>query len=396
MRVVTSIGRIDASAWDALDHGGAPFLRHGFLRALEESRSVGGRSGWDPRYLVVDAPGGGLAGALAAYVKTHSYGEFIFDWEWARASQRAGIRYYPKLVVAAPMTPATGPRLLLARGAGAEARRATAAALAAGLREVADQERCSSIHVLFPPGDEATLWGELGFAVRASYQFHWHRRGESTFEDFLARMTSRRRKQARKERARARAAVDAIDLVPARDLGADDLAAMDAFYRDNVDAHGGSAYLEPGFFERAARAMPDQMLMARAMRAGRVVAGALFFEGDRGLYGRYWGAREPIPNLHFEMTCWLGIERAIARGLPLYEAGAQGGHKLLRGLEPSPTWSAHWLRHPGLDAAIRAFVEDEAQAVAHHMARLARVGPFKGQEEPPADLAEEPPEDPPP
>lgn len=376
VRLERSTAALDAVGWDALDHGGSPFLRHGFLRALEESRSIGRRAGWDPRYLLLES-NGGLRAALPTFVKRHSYGEFIFDWEWARASERAGIRYYPKLVAAAPMSPVTGPRLLFHPSLDEAGRRAAARELVAAARALAADEKCSGLHVLFVGERERDLLGELGLAPRASFQFHWHARGDRDFAGFLARMSSRRRKQARKERERARAAVDSIDWVGGAELTADDLAAMDRFYRDNVDAHYGTAYLEPGFFELVARYLPDHVLMARARRGGRTVAGAFFLESDRALYGRYWGADEPIPLLHFELCVWLPIERAIERGLELYEAGAQGGHKLLRGLEPSMTHSAHLLFHPGLDRAIREFLIEEERQVAARMAQLAEAAPFK-------------------
>jgi predicted N-acyltransferase len=375
-RLERSIARLDRAAWDALDHGGSPFLRHGFLRALEESRSIGKRSGWDPRYLVLGA-GDDLRAALPTFVKRHSYGEFIFDWEWARASERAGIPYYPKLVAAAPMSPATGPRLLFHPSLDDAARRDAAAELIDAARDLARDEACSGLHFLFVTGRERDLLADLGLAPRASFQFHWHARGDADFAGFLARMSSRRRKQARKERERVRAAVDSIEWLRGGDLSAADLAAMDRFYRDNVDAHYGTAYLEPGFFELAARYLPDEVVMARARRDGRTIAGAFFLESDRALYGRYWGAVEPIPLLHFELCVWLPIERAIERRLAVYEAGAQGGHKLLRGLEPSATHSCHLLFHPGLDRAIREFLVAEEHAVTARMAQLAEAGPFK-------------------
>jgi predicted N-acyltransferase len=378
VRLERSIAVLDAAEWDALDHGGSPFLRHGFLRALEESRSIGRRAGWDPRYLVLESAGG-LRAALPAFVKGHSYGEFIFDWEWARASERAGIRYYPKLVVAAPMSPATGPRLLFHPSLDDAARRSAAAELVAAARALAVDEKCSGLHFLFVTERERDLLAELGLAPRASLQFHWHARGDRDFAGFLARMSSRRRKQARKERERARAAVDAIEWVCGGDLTHADLTAMERFYRDNVDAHYGTPYLEPGFFGLAARYLPDEVVMARARKDGQTVAGAFFLESERILYGRYWGADQPIPLLHFELCVWLPIERAIERRLERYEAGAQGGHKLLRGLEPTMTHSAHLLFHPGLDRAIREFLIDEERSVSARMEQLAEVGPFKAE-----------------
>jgi predicted N-acyltransferase len=378
-RVIRRIGDVDAAAWDRLEHGGSPFLRHGFLSALEETGSVGRRSGWLPRYVLAERAGA-LVGAAPAFVKDHSFGEFIFDWEWAHASHRAGIDYYPKLVVAAPLTPATGPRLLRAPGLSARDRRDVGIALVAEVERVAEEEGCSSVHVLFCTEEERDLLAELGLAARASFQYHWHNRGYRDFDDFLGRMSSRRRKQLRKERSRAREAVDAIEMVPGRDMSDRDLRDLDRFYRINVAAHGGSAYLERGFFPALVRCMPDAVLMARAVRGGKAIAGALFLESEQALYGRYWGAVEDVPLLHFEVTCYLGIERCIERGTPLYEAGAQGQHKLLRGFEPSPTHSAHRMFHPALDRAVRQFLRDEAPAVARHMERLAGVGPFKEEQ----------------
>jgi uncharacterized protein len=380
-RVIRRIGQVDAAAWDALDHGGCPFVRHGFLAALEETGSIGRSAGWEPHYILAER-GGSLVGAAAAFVKSHSFGEFIFDWEWAHASQRAGIAYYPKLVVAAPVTPATGPRLLRAPGLSDSERRAVGAALIEAAENLAEEEECSSLHFLFVTEEERDLLVELGLAARASFQFHWHNRGYRDFDDYLARMSSRRRKQLRKERSRARGAVDAIEMVPGGSLSRTDLRDLERFYRLNVAAHGGSAYLEPGFFAALARHMPEEMLMARAVRGGRSIAGALFVETDRALYGRYWGAIEEVPLLHFEVTCYLGIERCIERGTQLYEAGAQGSHKLLRGFEPSPTHSAHRMYHPALDRAVRQFLREEALGVERHMARLAELGPFKEEAEP--------------
>lgn len=379
-RIVRRVAQVDGAAWDSLEHAGSPFLRHGFLSALEETDSIGRAAGWEPRYVLAER-GGGLVGAAAAFRKSHSFGEFIFDWEWAHASERAGLDYYPKLVVAAPVTPATGPRLLRHPSLSAAERREVGEALVGAIDRLARDEGCSSLHFLFVTGEEVDLLVDLGMAERRSFQFHWHNRGYRDFDDYLSRMSSRRRKQVRKERARARGAVDAVELVPGGSLTAADLRDLERFYRVNVAAHGGTAYLEPGFFAALARRMPDEMLMARAVRGGRSIAGALFLESDRALYGRYWGATVDVPLLHFEVTCYLGIERCIDRGAALYEAGAQGSHKLLRGFEPSVTHSAHRMYHPGLDRAVRQFLREEAAAVEAHMARLARLSPFKEEEE---------------
>ncbi len=365
---------VDAGEWDGLDHGASPFLEHGFLRALELSGSIGKKAGWDPYYLIARDAGGGLLGAVAAFEKTHSYGEYIFDWQWARASQQAGVPYYPKLVIAAPVTPATGPRILVAPGAD---RDLATRALAAAVRELADDLGCLSIHWLFCTADEQRCLDELGFAPRASYQFHWHNRDYGSFDDFLAEMSSRKRKQFRKERRRCREQIDDLEFVPGDALSRQDIDDLDQFYRHNVHAHWGEDYLKAGFFHHLQDLLPHRLQFARVRQGGKTVAGAIYLETEQALYGRYWGCRCDVEFLHFETAYYAGIERCIERGIPLFEAGAQGEHKLLRGFEPSPTYSAHWFRIGEFDRAIRAFLVDEARAVEVRMARLAEYLPYK-------------------
>ncbi len=383
VRAVPSVGDLPGVAWDALDHGPSPFLRHGFLRALEESGSIdpisskkrGQRSGWSSVYLLAELDGR-LVGAVPAFVKAHSYGEYIFDWGWANAAARAGLEYYPKLVIAAPATPATGTRILLAPDLGILAPRVREV-LIAGVRAVAEDLGCSSIHWLFCTRDEQAQLAQLGFFPRASYQFHWHNHGYRTFEDFLGALTSRKRKQLKKERARAQAAISGLRWIPGRELDARALDDLDRFYRHTTDNHGGRDYLRPRFFHALAEAMPDQMQMVEVTRDGTRIAGALFLETERALYGRYWGFDVHVDLLHFETAYYAGIDRAIGKQLPLFEAGAQGEHKLLRGFAPSPTYSAHWIRHPGLSAAIEDFTQREALAVANEIEELAKAGPYK-------------------
>jgi hypothetical protein len=387
VRIVTDLADVERAAWDRLDHGGSPFLEHGFLRALERSGSVGAGTGWEPHVILAEDVGGpaelegaagALVGAVVCFRKDHSYGEYIFDFGWARAAARAGIAYYPKLVVAAPHTPATGPRLLLSPPRpGGPAPLEVARTLVAAVRDLADDLRCSSIHWLFVTEAEQALLRELGFLPRTTFQFHFQNPGYGDFDGFLATLQSRKRKQIRKERARARAAVDAIDLVPGAELATADLDALDRFYRTTTREHGGTEYLHRGFFHALRETLPHRMLMARARRGGRTIAGALYLESERALFGRYWGASEPIPFLHFEIACYLGIERCIARGLPRFEAGAQGEHKLLRGFAPAPTCSAHWIRHAGLRGAVERFLCEEAVDVRAYMSELERFTPFR-------------------
>ncbi len=376
MRAAGKLSGVDATAWDALDHGPSPFLRFGFLRALEDSGSIGGRSGWSPVYVMVDL-GGRLVGALPAFVKSHSYGEYIFDWGWASAAQRAGLPYYPKLVIAAPATPATGHRMLLARDLSASDAAAVRAALIDAVRAIADDTGCSSIHWLFCTEAEQAALAAAGYIARTTSQFHWKNRAYGTFDDFLGQLKSRKRKQLRKERAKARGAIESLRWLEGATLTKDALDDLDRFYRHTTDHHGGRDYLRPGFFHRVAETLPDATRMVAAVAGGRRIAGALFFETATGLYGRYWGADAHVDLLHFETAYYAGIERAIERKLPLFEAGAQGEHKLVRGFEPSPTYSAHWIRHEGLASAIADHCAREAQGIALELAEMAKYGPYR-------------------
>jgi uncharacterized protein len=376
VRVVTSIAQVDALAWNALDHGPSPFLRHGFLRALEESGSIGGtgrqRSGWTPVYLLAERAGR-LIGGVAAFVKDHSYGEYIFDWGWASAAQRAGLRYYPKLVIAAPATPATGRRILLAPDAGDDVRDH----LIGAVRAVADDTKCSSIHWLFCTAEEQAQLARAGFFPRTTLQFHWKNRSYSSFDDFLAQLKSRKRKQLRKERERARAAIDKLSWITGSEISEEQLDDLDRFYRITTANHGGRDYLREGFFHLLAAHLPDAMRMVEVIKDGRRIAGALFLETEAALYGRYWGASTHVDLLHFETAYYAGIERAIVQRIPLFEAGAQGEHKLLRGFEPSRTYSAHWVRHEGLAAAVEDYTSREAQAIDLELAEMAKFGPYR-------------------
>jgi hypothetical protein len=376
IRTIASLEQVKSEAWDGLDHGDSPFQRYGFLRALEESESVGQDSGWLPSYLLVERADK-LLGACAAFVKTDSYGEYIFDWAWARAAGHFGQPYYPKLVVAAPYTPASGNRLLIAPG---EDRDQVTAALLSGITEVMQRFKLSGAHILFCSESEAEAMDAMGLARRASYQFHWFNRDYQDFEGFLAALKSRKRKQIRKERRCAQEAVDTIEFVRAGDMRNEDFAALDRFYRKTVAEHGGFDYLRPGFFEAAAKYLPEVMLFARASKDDRVVAGAVFFESDTALFGRYWGCDEHLEFLHFELAYYAGIERCIERGLRLFEAGAQGEHKLVRGFEPTMTHSCHVMRDANFDRAIRGFLEQETIEVQHRIAGLAECGPFRSDD----------------
>jgi hypothetical protein len=326
---------------------------------------------------VLAREGGRLVGAVPLYLKTNSYGEFIFDWAWADAAQRAGIRYYPKLVAAVPFTPATGRRLLIAPGADAAT---VARHLLQGVDQVATDERASSVHFLFCTEAEKLSLADGRYAPRLSMQFHWENRRPdpfADFDDYLSTFRSRNRKQVRKERAAAAAHGLTFRTATGPELGDDDWAALQQFYATNVARHHGIEYLQPAFFEVVRQTLPHRLVATLAYRAGTPVAGTVNFEKGRHLYGRYWGCLEEYQMLHFELCYYRLIERAIERGYTRFEAGAQGEHKLKRGLLPSFTHSAHWIRHPQLGAAIRDYVLAEEPSVRQRATLYAAHSPFR-------------------
>ena len=368
------LSRIDPDAWDALTGDDDPFIEHAFLRTLETSGSVGGDTGWDPLHVTV-WDGAALVAALPLYVKAHSYGEFIFDFAWANASHRAGFPYYPKLVSMTPFTPATGRRVLRAPGRDPEP---LVAALLAGVQAAAEQAGASGAHLLFVPEEERALFGPHdAVRERLSYQFHWHGAGDRTFEDYLARFRAEVRKQVRKERRSVAESGLAVRVVEGPDLSPAEWETLDLFYRDTCARKGSEAYLAPPFFAqlRATRAV-QRVVAVLAYEGGTPVAGTLNFEKGRHLYGRYWGCLAQHDALHFELCYYQLIERAIARGHVRFEAGAQGEHKIKRGLVPSPVYSVHWLAQRVLSEAVRDFLPREAVAVRREMAMLDTQSPF--------------------
>jgi uncharacterized protein len=358
---------------------GDPFLEHGFLSALETSGSLGPRAGWLPRLVVARDARGRLLGAVPLYLKTNSYGEFIFDWGWAEAARRAGVRYYPKLVAAIPFTPATGQRLPVLEAPDVAAP-SVVGALLQGVRAVADDEHASSVHFLFCTEAEQRALAGAGYLPRLSMQFHWHNRPErpfDSFEDYLSTFRSRNRKQVRKERAVAAAHGLSFRTATGAELGASDWQALRGFYRGNVARHGGIPYLSDAFFELARETLSHRLVATLAYRGGEAVAGTINFEKGPHLYGRYWGCLADFQMLHFELCYYRLIERAIERRCTLFEAGAQGEHKLKRGLAPALTFSAHWIRDQRLGEAVGAFVRSEAEAVTEEIRLYAEHAPFR-------------------
>jgi predicted N-acyltransferase len=372
--ILGRIADVPPEAWNALVPTDNPFLRHEFLNALELSGSVGGDSGWQPCHLLARRNDGSVAGAVPLYLKTHSYGEYVFDFAWAQTAARTGHRYYPKLVAAVPFSPVTGPRLLLAAD---DERASVAEALLLTARHLADDHGASSIHWLFTH-DADTAWLETrGYLRREGMQYHWSNPGYRDFEDFLSAFTADKRKKLKRERRRVAEAGIELEMLAGTDITSTLWDHYYDFYMATIDAHGGTAYLTRDFFHRLGAALPQSTRMVVARRAGQPIAGALFLEGEQSLYGRYWGAREPHPGLHFETCYYTAIEYCIARGLKRFEAGAQGEHKLARGFLPTPTHSAHWLRHEGLARAVADFLRRERNGLTHVMDELSEHAPFK-------------------
>jgi predicted N-acyltransferase len=374
LRVINRLADVSPSLWDACADGN-PFLTHAFLQALEESGSATDETGWLPQHLLLEDRNGMLIGAAPLYVKSHSYGEYVFDHGWAAAYQRAGGRYYPKLQVAVPFTPVPGPRLLLRPGAQPDAQRL----LIAGLIEIAKRSGASSLHVTFPTAADCDALVQAGFLRRIGRQFHWENRGYRSFDDFLAALNARKRKQIKRERRDANATI-VCELLSDGDLKAQHWDAFFRFYTSTSDRKWGSPYLTREFFHLLGERMADKVLLVMAKHDGRYVAGALNLIGPDTLYGRNWGGIGAFPFLHFETCYYRAIEFAIAFGLKRVEAGAQGEHKIQRGYLPQPTYSAHWIRDPGFRRTVDDFLRRETAAVENEMALLEdELSPFRRQ-----------------
>ena len=366
--VLSGVVEADPAAWDARSRG-HPFVRHAFLSALEESGSVGPNTGWAPRPILLRRAGE-VIGALPCYLKGHSQGEYVFDHAFADAYERAGGRYYPKLLCAVPFTPATGPRLLAADD---EAR----ALLAAAGPQVAGEMGVSSFAVNFPDGNDRAALADAGLMLRAGQQYHWHDDGYGDWEGFLGALSSRHRKSLRRERAAVAAAGVEIRWLTGGDITEEVLDAFWVFYQDTGARKWGHPYLTRTFFSLLAERMAEDVLLIMAYRGGRCIAGALNLIGPDALYGRYWGRTEHIDFLHFEVCYYQAIDFALSRGLSRVEAGAQGEHKVARGYAPVETHAAYWFRDEGFGRAVEGYLERERDAVGEEIAYLADFTPFK-------------------
>ncbi|RVT87324.1 N-acetyltransferase [Rhodobacteraceae bacterium CCMM004] len=378
-----SLRDIPAAAWDACAcpeaaDGGRPrdpFTTHRFLLALEDSRSVGTGTGWQPRYLAARVEGR-LIACAPLYAKGHSQGEYVFDHNWAHAYERAGGRYYPKLQIAVPFTPATGRRFLTLPGLEDLGR----AALVQGAVQVAEQNGVSSLHVTFCTDAEAAAGEDLGLMHRTGQQYHWVSDGYADFDDFLAALSSRKRKNIRRERAQAQAFGGRIVQLTGDAIEAHHWDAFWRFYQDTGSRKWGTPYLTRAFFDRAHETLRDDCLLVLALDGDRPVAGALNLIGRDTLYGRYWGCVEDHPCLHFELCYYQAIDWALADGLTRVEAGAQGEHKLARGYLPTPVHSLHWIADPGFARAVEQYLVAERAAVDEEIEVLTAYGPFRKSE----------------
>lgn len=368
-RVAGGVSDLSAAQWDACAGGGNPFVSHAFLAALEQSGSVGPGTGWQPAPILIEDAAGQLVGALPAYLKSHSQGEYVFDHGWAEAWQRAGGQYYPKLQIAAPFTPVPGPRALAQSDD-------VARQLIAAAEALTDQNDLSSAHATFVAADQLELFQAADWLIREGIQYHWFNDGYRDFDDFLAALSSRKRKAIRKERAAAQAGLN-IRALRGAEIEEAHWDAFWHFYQDTGARKWGRPYLTRRFFSEIGATMGDQILLFLAERDGAPIAGALNFLGSDALYGRYWGCTEDVPFLHFELCYYRAIEEAIALGLPRVEAGAQGEHKLARGYVATPTYSAHYIPHPGFRAAVTDFLVRERRAVARDIDYLGELTPFR-------------------
>lgn len=381
VRIVTSIHDVDAAKWDICARQDAPdfnpFVRHAFYSALEDSGSVTAQTGWQPQHVVVESAEGDVLACAAVYLKDHSYGEYVFDWGWANAYERAGGSYYPKLQCAVPFTPATGPRLMtqpsLPADTGVELKRM----LLAGMIETGNRLKVSSVHITFPDEDDFNVMAEAGLLERYGQQFHWENKDYDSFDDFLEALSSRKRKNMRKEREKANASGVNIYAVQGDDITARHWDAFYRFYRMTTDRKWGQAYLTRGFFDLLSERMGDQVVLVMGEEDGELVCGALNLLGGDTLYGRNWGTIVHYPMLHFEVCYYRAIDFAIAHKLKWVEAGAQGPHKLQRGYLPRKTYSAHFIADRGFRDAVSRYLDEERTAIEHDVEMMTDLGPFK-------------------
>jgi predicted N-acyltransferase len=371
-RIATSLSEVGQTAWDGLlrqQEEANPFLSFSFLHSLHESGSASADTGWQPQFLTIWQDDQ-LVAALPLYAKFHSYGEYVFDWAWADAYQRNGLEYYPKLLSAIPFTPVTGGRLL---AIDVPAR----LALIAALKTLQQTNNLSSTHILYPPEDEAKLLAQSGFLLRSGVQFHWENAGYENFEQFLSTLEQKKRKNIRAERRKVMDAGIRFRQLRSTEITEEDWIFFKRCYDHTYRDHRSTPYLNLDFFLRIGATMPENILLVIAERDGKTIASSLLIHDAQSLYGRYWGAIEHHPCLHFETAYYQPLEFCIANGIRYFEGGAQGEHKMARGFLPQQTWSAHWLAHPGFADAIERFLEKEGSGISSYIDELNERNPFR-------------------
>jgi len=379
--IVNSIKEVDETSWDYCARTGTsdanPFVRHSFLLAMEDSGSVQTETGWLPQHVIIKSPSDEIFGCAPLYLKSHSYGEYVFDWGWANAYERAGGRYYPKLQCAIPFTPVTSSRLMVRPDLTGEHATEVRHSLVSGMIELAKHHDVSSLHVTFPNKDECELMTKAGMLARFGQQYHWENKGYETFDDFLLDLSSRKRKNIRKERETAVASGVTITSITGDDIQSKHWDSFYKFYVDTSVRKWGQAYLTRDFFDLLSNLMSEQIVLIMGEENGNLVCGALNFLGGNALYGRNWGTIVDHPMLHFEVCYYRAIDFAIKRKLDRVEAGAQGPHKLQRGYLPQKTYSSHWIADEGFRTAVARFVAHEREAIDHDVEVLQGLGPFK-------------------
>ncbi len=368
-RVADNIAGLPADQWDACAGTSNPFVSHAFLSAMEESGSVGPGTGWKSLPIVIEDSTGKIAACLPSYLKSHSQGEYIFDQQWAHAFENAGGRYYPKIQISSPFSPVSGPRLLLRDAA-------MALPILRAAEQLAQSNGISSVHATFIAEDQLDYFRDAGWLIRADSQFHWYNHGYEDFDQFLATLTSRKRKAIRRERSKAQSTVEIIHLA-GNEIKSRHWDYFWEFYQDTGARKWGQPYLTRSAFDLLQEKMGDKLLLILALQDGIAIAGALNIIGEDSLYGRYWGCTRDVRFLHFELCYYQAIDAAIIRGLKTVEAGAQGSHKLARGYQPVATWSAHYIAEPGFRSAVSGYLDRERRAVAADIEFLAEIGPFK-------------------
>jgi len=375
IETTTSLSQISADAWNALNPQHHPFTCYEFLDCLEQSGSVGGDSGWDPCYLLVKDASSQLIGALPLYIKYHSYGEYVFDHGWAHAFERAGGQYYPKLLGAVPFTPVPGPRLLIKQG-----HEHIAPHIIGAIEQLLMQNNLSSAHLNFITSSDISRLEDRGWLIRKGLQFHWHNQNYHNFDSFLDQLSSRKRKNIRKERQSLSDRGVKFTQLTADDITPSHWDSFYQFYLSTIERKWGGAYLTEDFFHLIGKRMADKILLVTASQNGHPIAAALNFIGQDTLYGRNWGCSADIPNLHFETCYYQAIDFAISHKLDKVEAGAQGFHKVQRGYMPCYTYSAHLLAHQGMREAVQRFLQQENAQVMQEAEAIGAASPYRNQD----------------